>query len=73
MAVAVCAIAAREAAAQPVLGLTAFVDHTWNPRWSSSAGYSLVDIDNRGNFADGFTVNDVRLQFSFKFSFSTQP
>ncbi len=39
----------------PVLGLTAFVDHTWNSRWSSSAGYSLVDIDNSdGQTADAF-------------------
>ncbi len=30
----------------PVVGLTAFVDHRWNAHWSSSAGYSRVDIDN---------------------------
>ncbi len=74
--------------------------------WSTSAGYSRVDISNsdlqaanaykngqyasfnllatpvknvmmggefqwahRENFSDGFSVNDVRLQFSFKYSF----
>jgi hypothetical protein len=35
-----------EGKAVPVLGVTAFYDHYWSDRWSSSAGYSLVDIDN---------------------------
>ena len=26
--------------------LVAFLDHTWNSRWSSTAGYSSVSIDN---------------------------
>lgn len=93
--------------ALPVLGLTAFVDHRWNDKWTSTGGYSLVDIDNsngqspdayrrghyalanllhypasnvmvggelqwarRENFSDGFGVNDFRVQFSFKYSFS---
>jgi hypothetical protein len=30
----------------PVLGLVAFLDHTWNEKFSSSLGYSMVDIDN---------------------------
>jgi hypothetical protein len=30
----------------PVLGVVAFLDHTWSPRFSSSAGYSLVNITN---------------------------
>jgi len=35
--------------ALPVLGVVSFVDHTWSPRFSSSAGYSMVNIQN----ADG--------------------
>jgi hypothetical protein len=30
----------------PILGLTLFLDHTWNKRWTSSFGYSRTDIDN---------------------------
>ena len=30
----------------PVLGVVAFLDHTWNEHFTSSAGYSLVDIQN---------------------------
>ena len=91
----------------PILGLVAYLDHTWNSRWSSAIGYSRVDVDNssgqaadafrvgqyasvnllntpvpnvliggefqwgyRSNFADGFSTNDYRLQFSFKYSYS---
>ena len=32
--------------ALPVLGLVAFVDHTWSQRFASSAGYSMVNIEN---------------------------
>jgi hypothetical protein len=32
--------------ALPLLGVVAFYDATWGPSWSSSFGYSLVDIDN---------------------------
>ena len=32
--------------ALPVLGVVAFLDHTWNERFTSSIGYSMVDIDN---------------------------
>jgi len=32
--------------ALPVLGLVAFLDHTWGPRFSTSLGYSSVKIDN---------------------------
>jgi hypothetical protein len=34
------------AEALPVLGLVAFYDHTWSSDWTSSIGYSLIDIDN---------------------------
>jgi len=30
----------------PVLGVVAFIDHTWSEHFTSSAGYSLVDIQN---------------------------
>jgi hypothetical protein len=30
----------------PLLGIVAFLDHTWNERFSSSIGYSMVDIQN---------------------------
>ena len=32
--------------ALPLLGIVAFLDHTWNEKFSSSVGYSLIDIDN---------------------------
>jgi len=30
----------------PVLGVVSFLDHTWSDRFSSSIGYSLVNIEN---------------------------
>jgi hypothetical protein len=91
----------------PVYGVVAFLDHTWNEHFTSSAGYSLVQIENsnaelasdfhqgdyaianllyhpipkvmmggefqfgrRSNFLDGFSFNDYRMQFSFKFDWS---
>jgi hypothetical protein len=30
----------------PMIGIVAFVDHTWNEKFSSSVGYSMQDIDN---------------------------
>jgi hypothetical protein len=32
--------------ALPVLGIVSFLDHNWSDRFSSSIGYSLVNIDN---------------------------
>ena len=32
--------------ALPVLGVVSFLDHTWSPRFTSSAGYSMVNIWN---------------------------
>ena len=32
--------------ALPVLGVVTFLDHNWNKRFSSSVGYSLVNIEN---------------------------
>jgi hypothetical protein len=91
----------------PVTGVSAFYDLQWNERWSSTFGYSMIDIDNsdqqdgtafkRGQYAlgnlmyypvknvmmggevqwgdrenkNGFTSDDLRFQFSAKYSFST--
>lgn len=91
----------------PMMGYVAFLDHTWNDQFTSTIGYSRVDIDNtngqapdafrvgqyaltnilytpakgvlfgpefqwgqRSNNSDGFTFNDYRVQFSFKYNFS---
>ena len=32
--------------ALPVLGVTAFVDHTWNAKFASTVGYSMLNIEN---------------------------
>ncbi len=91
----------------PILGIVAFLDHSWSSKLSTSIGYSMVDIDNsdgqsssafkkgqyalvnllrtpvpgvmygaefqwgqRQNNSDGWTVDDYRLQVSFKYNFS---
>ena len=93
--------------ALPMWAWMAYLDHTWNKRFSSSIGYSMLDISNsegqddsafrrghyasgnvlfyptervmvgteviwgrRENFRDGFSSEDVHLQFSFKYNFS---
>ncbi len=93
--------------ALPILGFSTFLDHTWNKRFNSAIGYSMLNIWNsdgqapsafrrghyglgnllfspvdkvtvggefqwgrRENFSDGWGVNDYRIQFSFKYSFS---
>jgi hypothetical protein len=95
--------------ALPILGVVGFLDLNWNSKWTSTVGYSLVDIDNsnaeaadaykrgqyalanllyyptsniflgpeiqwgkRENFRDGFSSDDVRIQFSVKYSFKYQ-
>ena len=35
-----------EGAALPILGLVAFYDRNWSDEWSSTIGYSMVDITN---------------------------
>jgi hypothetical protein len=30
----------------PLLGLMAYYDHYWNDQWSTSLGWSMVDVDN---------------------------
>jgi hypothetical protein len=93
----------------PILGIVAFVDHSWNSQWTTSVGYSMQDNDNRAgqspdafsvghyvlgnvlytpvpnvlvggelqwgrreNFLDGFTSDDFKIQFSFKYLFSAK-
>ena len=41
-----------EGVALPVLGITAFLDHNWNQKFSSSIGYSMIDIDNSDGQSD---------------------
>ncbi len=90
----------------PMLGISAFLDLNWNDKWTSTVGYSMLDIDNtngqsanafkkgqyalanllyyptsgvllgpevqwgkRENFKDGFSSDDVRIQFSAKYNF----
>jgi hypothetical protein len=50
------AISPIQGVALPVLGLVAFLDHNWTDKFSSSVGYSLVDIDN----------SDAQVPSSFK-------
>jgi hypothetical protein len=35
----------------PVLGVVSFLDHNWNEKFSTSVGYSLVNIDNSNGMA----------------------
>jgi hypothetical protein len=95
--------------ALPVTGVMAYLDHYWNKRWSTSIGYSMLNISNsegqlpdafkrghyasanllfnpvpnvmvgseviwgrRENFRDGFSSEDVHVQFSFKYNFSKE-
>jgi hypothetical protein len=90
----------------PMVGISAFLDLNWNAKWTSTVGYSMIDIDNtdgqatnafkrgqyalanilyypvsnvflgpevqwgkRENFKDGFSSDDVRIQFSAKYNF----
>ena len=95
-----------EGVAVPMQGVVAFLDWQWNERWSSSVGYSRLDIDNTdlqagtsfkvGQYAlgnllyypvknvmlggevqwgdrenvNGFTSDDLRFQFSARYSFA---
>jgi hypothetical protein len=93
--------------ALPILSFVSFLDHTWGERFTSSGGYSMLNIYNsdgqlpsafhrgqyavgnllyhpipkvtmggefqfgrRSNFTDGFTYNDYKMQFSFKYDWS---
>jgi hypothetical protein len=37
--------------ALPIVGLVAFIDHTWNAQFTSTFGYSMTDIDNTATAA----------------------
>ena len=93
--------------ALPMWAFMAYLDHNWSKRFSSSIGYSMLDISNsngqapdafrrghygsgnflfypvqnvmvgteviwgrRENFLDGFSSEDVHVQFSFKYNFA---
>ena len=67
--------------ALPVLGVVAYFDHNWSKRFTSSAGYSLVNISNsdaehpsdfhQGHYASGnflfYPVDKVMLGGEFQF------
>jgi hypothetical protein len=64
----------------PILGVVAFLDHYWSDRWSTSAGYSMIDIDTvplqtpdafrRGHYALAnllyYPVKNVMAGFEFQ-------
>jgi hypothetical protein len=35
-----------EGEALPIFGLSAYLDHNWNSKWSSALGYAMVDVNN---------------------------
>lgn len=39
-------LAAPEAKALPLLGITAYYDHAWNDKWTSSIGFSQIEVQN---------------------------
>ena len=46
----------------PVLGLVAFYDLNWNSKWSSSLGWSMIDIENvEGQTDDAFATGHYAL------------
>lgn len=45
-----------EGVALPVLGVVAFLDHTWNEKFTTSVGFSMIDIENtNGQTDDAFS------------------
>jgi hypothetical protein len=48
--------------ALPVTGIVAFLDHTWNKKYTSSVGFSSVSIDNSdAQTADAFKLGEYAL------------
>jgi hypothetical protein len=46
----------------PIVGIVAFLDHTWSSKWSSTIGYSRQDINNaEGQAPDAFKTADYAL------------
>lgn len=41
-----------EGVALPILGIVAFIDHTWSDKFSTSLGYSMTQITNSDGQAD---------------------
>lgn len=51
-----------EAALLPILGIVAFYDRNWNEKWTSTIGYSRVDIDNtNGQAASAYHIGQYGL------------
>ena len=47
--------------AVPLLGVSAYYDHYWNSRWSTSLGYSITQVDNT-NLQDAERVPQRRIR-----------
>ena len=46
----------------PVFAMVAFYDHSWNDKWTSSVGYSRLDIDNtNGQLPEDFKTGQYAL------------
>jgi len=46
----------------PIVGIVAFLDHTWNERFTTSVGYSRTDIDNtEGQAANAYKTGQYAL------------
>jgi len=46
----------------PLLGISAFIDLNWNAKWTSTVGYSMLDIDNTdGQAANAFEKGQYAL------------
>ena len=89
-----------------MVGVVAFIDLNWSAKWTSTVGFSFLDIDNsvgqapnafkkgqyalanllyhptskvffgpelqwgdRENFSDGFSSDDLKIQFSARYDF----
>jgi hypothetical protein len=48
--------------ALPLIGIVAFLDLNWNEKWTSTVGYSLLDMDNsNGQSTDAFNKGQYAL------------
>jgi len=53
-------ITAVDAEAVPLLGISAYYDHYWNDRWSTSIGWSMIDLDTSdGQGGDEFEKGQI--------------
>ncbi len=55
------AVTPDDAVALPLTGIVAFLDHKWNDRFSTSVGYSSIDIDNADVSNDTFKKGQYAL------------